>query len=45
MVNEFTLALVSPLCGSSNEFGWTDPSIFGVPIPIMSLVSSSSQSL
>lgn len=40
IVNGFIPALVSPSCSSSSEFGCTDPSIFGVPIPIMSLVSS-----
>lgn len=39
IVNEPVLTLVSPSCCSSTEFGCTDPSIFGVPIPITSVVS------
>lgn len=40
IVHDFIYALVSSSCCNSCEFGCTDPSIFGVPIPIMSLVGS-----
>lgn len=40
IVHDFIYALVSSSCCNSCEFGCTDPSIFGVAIPIMSLVGS-----